>query len=113
VRNRAVRARRVSARRARWPSARATIARARGCMRTVHREGEGCGYSEDPTRHVWRIGQPLHLVSHWRKEGARREVPQHVQEGLAARTLNERDGDRRMLRQLPASLHSARYRWRS
>ena len=69
--------------------------------------------AEDPMRHVWRIGQPLHLVSHWRAEGARREVPQHVQERLAARTLNERDGDRRMLRQLPASLHSTRYRWRS
>ncbi len=69
--------------------------------------------AEDPTRQLWRIGQPLHLVSHSRAEGARREVPQHVQEGLAARTLNEGDGDRRLLRQLPASLHSTRYRWRS
>jgi hypothetical protein len=69
--------------------------------------------AEDPMRHVWRIGQPLHLVSHWPAEGAHREVPKRVQEGLAACTRNERDGDRQLLRQLPASLHSARYRWRS
>ena len=69
--------------------------------------------AEGPMRHVWRIGQPLQLVSHSRKEGARREVPQHVQERLAARTVNERDGDRRMLRQLPGSLHSTRYIIRS
>ena len=88
MRNRAVRTRRVSARRARWPSARVTIARARGCMRTVHRESEGCGYSEGPLRHVWRIGQPLHLVSHWRAEGARREVPQQ-EVSPHARSMNE------------------------
>ena len=64
-------------------------------------------------RHVRRIGQPLHHVLHSRAERARREVPQHVQERLAARTVNERDGDRRMLRQLPGSLHSTRYIIRS
>ena len=88
-------------------------ASARHGRRTARTVWHSAARAEDPTRHVWRIGQPLHLVSHSRKEGVPTEVPQHAQEGLAARTVNEQDGDRRMLWQLPGSLHSTRYIIRS